>query len=283
MAVRDDIYRIADRLTPTARKQFLDAVAKLKTKVTIDILAEGVQRRGLPRPAVRAFDDFEKRLMDTQGATIQLVWERVATGEEKRLAARLGLSARFDMVNPAAVEAARTRTAMLIRGVSNETRVAVRQIIARSIEDGIAPRVAAQQIRSVVGLTSRQASAVMNYRKQLRAAGATQRAASQAAYRYAQRSLNERALTIARTENIRASVMGQLDVWNGARSQGLLDDNSRKLWITTPDERLCPICAGLDNEEASLSGLFTGQLDGPPAHPSCRCTVGLTFPNQRRR
>lgn len=278
-----DIYWIADRLAPTLRRQFLSAVAQLRTKVTIEVLTESIGRRALAVEGTRAFNAFETRLVQTQGATLQLIWEKVATGEEKSLATKLGLSYRFDMTNPAAVEAARTRIGEQIREIAHETRLSVRQIIARSIDEGIAPRKAARDIRSVIGLTSRQSAAVQNYRNQLRSAGATQTAARQSAAQYAQKLLNERALTIARTENIRASVMGQLDVWNGAKAQGLLDANSRKLWITAADERRCPTCGGLEGKTSALDGLFDGQLDGPPAHPRCRCTLGLSFPNKRRR
>lgn len=44
-------------------------------------------------------------------------------------------------------------------------------------------------------------------------------------------------------------------------------------WLTSEDERVCPICGPLDNKKKPDGGWVTkfGVLQGPPAHPNCRC------------
>jgi hypothetical protein len=72
---------------------------------------------------------------------------------------------------------------------------------------------------------------------------------------------------------------GQLDAWDQAQEAGLLTGDEKKEWITTPDDRICPICDDMDGEQVGLDEEFDvdgDSLDGPPAHPNCRCTVGLT-------
>lgn len=87
-----------------------------------------------------------------------------------------------------------------------------------------------------------------------------------------------RADTIARTETMTASNAGQRETWDQAVDAGVLTGDERQEWIVTPDDRLCPICEGLDGETAALGESFNvdgDELDGPPAHPNCRCTTGL--------
>lgn len=45
----------------------------------------------------------------------------------------------------------------------------------------------------------------------------------------------------------------------------------RVRWVTVMDERVCPICQPLHNQEVKMGGLFGGVTDRPPAHVSCRC------------
>jgi hypothetical protein len=103
--------------------------------------------------------------------------------------------------------------------------------------------------------------------------------------RYAQRSLNYRAITIARTETLRASNWGQLESWNQAAAQGLLNKNTvRRMWLTAEDERTCQICEPIPDmnpDGVALDEDFDtpdGAITIPPAHVSCRCTVVLDIP-----
>lgn len=89
-----------------------------------------------------------------------------------------------------------------------------------------------------------------------------------------------RAETIARTETMTASNQGQQALWDQAVDEGLLTGKERQVWIVTPDDRLCPICEPLDGQEADFGETFDtelGKVDGPPAHPRCRCTIGLSL------
>jgi len=87
-----------------------------------------------------------------------------------------------------------------------------------------------------------------------------------------------RAEVIARTETVRAANKGQQEAWSQATEAGLLTGKEKQVWITAPDEKLCPICEELDGTTAPLDGMFEGSEDdyeSPPAHPNCRCSVGL--------
>ena len=149
---------------------------------------------------------------------------------------------RFDRTNPSAVAWAKNHAGELIKGISKTTRDDVREVITRAFVEGIPPRSAASLLLDAVGDATR-------------------------------------ALTIARTETMRASNEGQEQLWKQATDVGLLTGREERMWIVTPDDRLCPICEGLEDRTSPLNGMFTSNsgasYDVPPAHPNCRCVMGL--------
>lgn len=183
----------------------------------------------------------------------------------------------FDRANPEAIRWAKDRAGELVTQVTEQSRAAVRKIIARAVEGKLTPREAARMIRNVVGLTELQADAVLNLQVRLLSQGKLAEAVQKAGDRYAARLLRYRAETIARTETVAAANEGQLQLWRQAQANGLLKANARRQWITTPDERLCPVCRPLNGKTAPLDGPFPGGFMNPPAHPNCRCATGLSF------
>lgn len=72
---------------------------------------------------------------------------------------------------------------------------------------------------------------------------------------------------IARTEILRAHNMGRLKFHERVGIQKLE-------WLATEDERMCRVCGDLDGKEYVIKN-FPQQ----PAHPNCRCTNVITWPN----
>lgn len=88
----------------------------------------------------------------------------------------------------------------------------------------------------------------------------------------------DRAETIGRTESMKAANQGLLIAWQTGIEDGSIDEGAKKTWLVTPDDRLCPICEPLQDVSVDLDGSFDvdgEDLDGPPAHPNCRCIVTL--------
>lgn len=84
-----------------------------------------------------------------------------------------------------------------------------------------------------------------------------------------------RAEMIARTESMRAANAGQRESWDQAVEKGLLPADIKREWIATSDA--CPFCVALDGKTASLSGEYPNDGgEGPPLHPDCRCTEGIS-------
>lgn len=51
-----------------------------------------------------------------------------------------------------------------------------------------------------------------------------------------------------------------------------------KVWRTSLDDRVDPICLDLEGKVASIRGMFPGGYDGPPAHVGCRCFIEELIP-----
>lgn len=175
----------------------------------------------------------------------------------------------FDASNPEAVAWAERNAARLVVDVTTEARLAIRELVTLGIENGVPPKDTARLIRASIGLTERDAGAVMKRLAKLRAEGVPN--AVERAEKYAAKLTRNRARTIARTETMKAANEGQQQLWNQAREKGLLTGKEMKVWITADP---CPICAPLEGETVPVDGTFSIGGD-PPAHPNCRCTIGL--------
>ena len=217
--------------------------------------------------------------------------------ERTRIRAAQGLEGLiFDQANPEAVAWASTQSAQLVTRVTEETRAALRSTMAQAFIEGWPPEIAARMLRTMVGLTGPQTTAVANLRaKMLDPAnaghrifagktairipktGVTEELIARRTEQYANRLLNLRGRMIARTETIAASNEGQRQLWIQAQQEGLLGSNQVKEWFVTPDERLCPICEPLNGLTALIDQPFPDiGIQGPPAHVFCRCTMGIS-------
>lgn len=82
-----------------------------------------------------------------------------------------------------------------------------------------------------------------------------------------------RANSIAVTETTRAFAEGERQAGIELH-QRYPDVPVLKTWMTNEDEKVCPICGGLDGQEVDINEpfIFEGEeFDQPPAHPNCRC------------
>ena len=187
------------------------------------------------------------------------------------------ISARFafDAKNKEAQRIAARRAGELIQGVSVSTKLAVRELITRSIRDGIPPYDAARMIEGMIGLNSQQMNAAYNLRTKLINSGLNITQVERRVTRYQAKALRERGRTIARTEIMSSLNAGAEESWVQAQGTGALPKEAMKEWIITPVEA-CQICRPLDGQQVPISAAFqsiVGPIIRPTAHPRCRCAI----------
>ena len=83
-----------------------------------------------------------------------------------------------------------------------------------------------------------------------------------------------RAEMIAITEVTRAFSAGEMVYQNLLSDAGI---EVQREWLTSEDEKVCPICGFLDRKRVDPGEMFIDEngieYDNPPAHPRCRCAV----------
>lgn len=186
-------------------------------------------------------------------------------------AVKLKFTMAFDADAPEAIAWVTSRGAELVTAITTEARTTIKRVVADGFANGVPPRDTARILRATVGLTERDAVAVMKRQVEMLAKGVKPEVATARAERYASKLNNSRALTIARTETMKASNEGQRQLWKQAQDSGLLPVNAKKVWMTADP---CPLCAPMEGETVLIDDAFSVGQD-PPLHPRCRCTIGL--------
>ena len=83
-----------------------------------------------------------------------------------------------------------------------------------------------------------------------------------------------RAQMIAVTEVTRAFSAGEQIYQNLLAEMGV---ETVREWLTSQDEKVCPICGALDGQQVGIDQNFVdsdgNEYDNPPAHVNCRCAV----------
>jgi len=194
----------------------------------------------------------------------------------------------------------------LIVELTQEVRQFVYDTTISGVRAGLDSTAVAATVRDRIGLTSRLAMAVANYRaalerndtgisldRQLRdftadaevaAAAApagtrlSQQRIDQLVEAYAQRALDYRAMTIAQTESVRAANRGLHQSYMQAVTQGVFPHAAvTRYWRLGSNP--CPICIAieaLNTDGVAVDADFVspdGPIDNPPVHPSCYCSV----------
>ena len=137
-------------------------------------------------------------------------------------------------------------------------------------------------IRPMVGLTQQQSVANLRYYNSLIENGVSTERAKDLSIRYSARQHRYRGYNIARTELAFAYNQGIYEGTRQAQAEGYLGEVV-KVWCTADDERVCPICGGLEGKTVAMDDDFDFYTKlasrnetirkVPPAHPSCRCGV----------
>ena len=288
-------------------------VAKMAAAVagSLSVLRAGVNREALrialernsPEMAIDAFAwdrwarAFEAVVLPRIGKTMEDAAnaagaKTVIQKQEGVEKIRLTLKGIFDLLNPRAQRWAAQFAARFVTRVEENTRHAMRQVIADAQAQGTGLRAQADQLAKILtdtaGLDGPRARALAQYQSRLWDSGLNVNVIDQRVQQMRDRLLMDRAKLIARHETQDAANAGQAELWNQAEEQGLLPRGWLQEWIVAPPvrrNRVCPICQGMAGQRVPRGQLFVSEYDGstherPPAHIQCRCALGLVDPDE---
>jgi HK97 family phage portal protein len=198
---------------------------------------------------------------------------------------RLGLNIEFDITNPKAVDWAKLAAGQLVTNINLDTLRVIRDAISHCIDMDYPPEQAVEIIKSVIGLHSGQIGAVQKLTDKLLKDGIEWSTIQKRVHAYSEALIEQRATMIARTEIMASLNYGKGLLWDQAITAGLIDPRkTRQVWIPWLDTDI-DVCEEMpyleQNKNVPVGGEFT-DANGrtyryPPAHPHCRCTIGLEF------
>lgn len=279
-----DIQSFMDRMEAKYRRAFIALIESTTRSPELSAIIRSINDGSSLSVTPDVYSAIENIDIDT--TTLRDLARQAMSGGGKVTAKAVGLEGRFDITNPRAIQYARSVSSELVTGITRTVRQNLRDIIADAVDGSESVAETVRRIKSEVGLTPRYSAAVRNYRKQLIANGNTTKQANQAAEKYAQKLLTQRARTIARTEIAQATNFGQHEFWRQMQDSGDLPPETMRMWITAQDEKTCPICGPMNGELTTIDGSWltgSGPLEEPHAHPNCRCTSGLVFPTKLKK
>lgn len=186
------------------------------------------------------------------------------------------LALRFDARTSGTKSWIERRAAALVKAITKEQREAIRLVVKRVYDSGMGIDDAIPLVRAALGenaLFPRWAQAVVNYGMGLTDQGVAPAQVVEMTDAYYERLADQRAYMIARTEVLAAQNAGRMEGWTQLAQEGIIRvDEVLKEWDATY-ENPCPECDAYDGTQVGLFDEF--ELEGPPAHPNCRCVVQL--------
>lgn len=285
--------RIADEQRPKIKRALLAAIREFRksidpTKVPAHANALALREifpRARYEDALRkAFEAIATCYEDAgKGGALQLhnlILHARRTQHLRKDQPGFGGAYSFDRFTPEVQATLRKMQDQFIGNLSKEARDAVERAVYDGMIEGWPPEKIAREIKGVIGLNERQATAVDTYRVGLERAGHETSIVEDLVENYIESSLDYRAGMIAQTESIRAANEGLHDGYEQAIGRGLFPhDAVRRFWQVALDEATCPICEAIP--EANEEGVAVGEafdtdeglIMDPPVHPNCRCSV----------
>lgn len=285
------LHRIMDAAEPKLRRGFLAAVARMQTSETRKAVEARIDAGDI-EGAISAipWDDAADEILNGQ---FMREWRSVFEKAGSVSAKLIENVEPFDFSvaeNPRALEYMAEQGGRLVREITGESQRGLRLALGRIRREGLGLSDSSKLIMQHVGLTERLSNAVQSFVSQRIVQGASSFKAARDGELYAKRLMTYRANNIARTESQYAASAGQAAAWQEAVLNGNVDANvAVEVWLTADDELAneCEICGPMNNQEVRLGDKFTtgtGEMvDGPPAHPSCRCSRALAPTGSRRR
>lgn len=279
------LHNIADNEAKNLQKKLVDGFEKSRNGVSRDRLASTIRDNKLEEidelMNYKSYDDLYEPISSSTEKSIYLSMK--STGSSFKGTFDIGLD--FDIKSNDIQSWIKNHSGNLIQNVTNQSKSVVRRALENALLERKDYGKIASQIYNSVGLNDRQAVALSNYEKMLSQKGFTGSKLDGFVEKYRDKLLKYRAETISRTEMLTATNRGQEFMWQRASDQGLIKtDKTFKVWIVTPDDRLCDYCAPLDGKKVPINENFSVEspsglvsIPGPPLHVNCRCASGLEF------
>lgn len=250
--------------------------------ITYKELREAIQNGYMDEKTLQAWQQDYANFVNVHLAP---VWQQSV---QAGAAAHAGAAWVFDAMGDGVTDWIKDRGASWVTSISDDSRQAIQALIGAGASGQYTVDELSRAIRPLIGLTQPQAEANLKYYTQVRdnllannpnmKKATAEKAAKDAAMKYAARQHRYRAYTIATTEMSFAYNFGYTEYIRQAQSAGYMGDGYLVVDVAGDDE-VCPICSSMEGQQIPLDqpfqgkALFAGQKNIPPFHPRCRCAT----------
>lgn len=163
-----DVEALAAKLEPKMAAAVTAALQAQKDSIDLDAIAAALKAGRIDAVlAALGLDKVEAFFAGVKQAANEAAWAGGLLGAASVNLQLRGVVFTFDQLNPRLIDWLRSYSLGLIKQVNESTREAVRDYLVQGMTAGEGPLDVARQVKGVIGLTSKQAKAVSNFRKQL--------------------------------------------------------------------------------------------------------------------
>lgn len=166
----NEIEALAEKMLPGLSSAILSYLTALSDGVDLQAIADALQSGDIGKVIglISAVDTgaAEEAIEDAIHAA---VFGGAAAGAAQINGAITGVYFQFDRLNPRLIAWLKSYHLGLIRQINDTTKEAIRDKLTAGMIAGQNPITVAREVKGAIGLTSRQAQAVKNYRKELEA------------------------------------------------------------------------------------------------------------------
>lgn len=159
-----------------------------------------------------------------------------------------------------------------VQQIASQANDTLQGVLLRGLQEGVPLEILAQRIRDAQYLLDRQARQLEALAASLALQGVPVTRRQRRLAQIAAQQRRMRASTIALVLIVTLVTATILLLLNEAIRQGVIA-GYRLTWWTKRDERVCVFCGPLHGVSVPQGEKFPGGLDGPPAHPRCRCRL----------
>ena len=259
--------------------------ANQQNAVTYKELREAIQNGYMDEATLQAWQQDYANFVSVHLAPI---WQQAAQAGAATIAAQATGGWVFDAMGDGMTSWINTHGAEWITAISSDSRQAIQALIGAGVTGQYTVDELSRAIRPLIGLNKPQAAANLRYYTQVRdnllannpnmKKATAEKAAKDAAMKYAARQHRYRAFTIATTETAFAYNFGYSEYIRQAQAGGYMGDGHLVV-DTAGDSDVCPMCEAFAGQEYAIDqpfqgkALYQGQTMIPPFHPRCRCAT----------
>jgi hypothetical protein len=308
------LVRLLNAADDSIKARYIELVREARGLTTLNRIATLLET-GRTEEALGLMDQFGESLY----VPIEQAYLEAGRSTAQYLRRQTNTLTDFNSLNARGVANLGRERARLIRELTAQQRAATLEALQDGVRRGLRPDQMARSFRDSIGLTRHQQRAVNSYRRALEeldtnALGRTlrdrrfdrtvrraiaegsplsQKQINRMTDRYQQRMVQMRANTIARTEGLRATHMGDDEAWRQAVENGVVAaEDIGNRWVTASDERVRGSHSFMHEQTRAFGELFlsgNGNRLRYPGDPSasgsdtinCRCVLSRTIPTTR--